>query len=169
MDILKYVKRNKKFEPGPDTLRLIDRLQLSLGECFTPGLVGKKQPGYLSKTKKVAVLPENVYPPYKPALSEIEKKELVRIEQYIGILGGTLVEYDVYEKTIKALEKDKHEYRILINKNLEMPLIICTKYANIIIAPMIPKGGFDAFPLPEKPREKTKNKQIKCQPFQKRS
>lgn len=118
-------------------LYLLDRLHLSLGEEFTEGLIGGKQRGYLSKTKRIAVLPEEVFPPYKSKLKKIEKKDLLKVERYIGVLGGTFVEHELFNKTIKALEKDKREYTILINRDAEMPLIICTKYANIIIAPVM--------------------------------
>jgi len=137
MRLFGLIKKKEEFRPGPDMLHLIDRLHLALGEEFNEGLIGKKQSGYVSKSKTVGVLPEGVFPPYKPKLKEIKKEELIICERFIGLLGGTMVEHALFEKTTGALEKDRTEYRILINKNIEMPLIICTKYANIIIAPVM--------------------------------
>ena len=128
----------KKEKPGstttPEILYLIDRLHLSTGEEFSEGLVGRNQPGYLSKTRRIAVLPANVYPPYNSELSPIKKEELVRYEHLIGILDGTMMEYETFTKTTTALEKDGTEYSLRINRKTDMPLIICTKYANIIVA-----------------------------------
>jgi hypothetical protein len=138
MELFAYLKKGKKYDPAdPDMLYIIDRLHIATGEEFNGGLIGKKQQGYLSKTKRIGVLPEGSFPPYKSKLKKIKKEELIRAEEYIGVLGGTLVEYDLFNKVTKALEKDKREYTIHINKDMEMPLIICTKYANIIIAPIM--------------------------------
>jgi hypothetical protein len=138
MELFAFLKKGKKADPSdPDMLYILNRLHISLGEEFKAGLIGKKQQGYLSETKRVGVLPGGVFPPYRSKLKKIEKDELIRAEKYIGVLGGTLVEYELFQKVVKALEKDKREYVILINKNMEMPLIICTKYANIIIAPVM--------------------------------
>ncbi len=127
----------KAHTADPDMLYLLDRLHIALGEEFREGLIGKRQQGYLSESKKIGVLPRGVFPPYRSKLKKIKKEELIRVEKYTGVLGGTLVEYGLFHKTVKALEKDKREYGILINKDMEMPLIICTKYANIIIAPVM--------------------------------
>jgi hypothetical protein len=138
MKLFKFLKKGEKNNPAdPDMLYILDRLHIALGEEFREGLIGKKQQGYLSRTKRVGVLPANVYPPYKSKLKKIKKEELIKAEKYIGVLGGTLVEYELFHKVLKALEKDKSEYTLLINKNMEMPLIICTKYANIIISPVM--------------------------------
>jgi hypothetical protein len=138
MELFTFLKKGKNAEPAdPDMLYLLNRLHLAIGEEFKEGLIGRKQQGFLSKTKRIGVLPEGSFPPYKSKLKKIEKEELIRAEEYIGVLGGTLVEYDLFHKVTKALEKDKTEYSIHINKDMEMPLIICTKYANIIIAPVM--------------------------------
>lgn len=130
-------KKEKPAQEDPEILYLLNRLHIAIGEEFKEGLIGKTQQGYLSNSKRIGVLPAESFPPYKSKLKKIEKEELIRAEKYIGVLGGTLVEYDLFHKVTKALDKDKTEYNILINKNMEMPLIICTKYANIIIAPVM--------------------------------
>jgi len=139
MELFAFLKKGKNADPSdPNMLYILDRLHLATGEEFKAGLIGKKQQGYLSRTKRIGVLPEGSFPPYRSKLKKIKKEELIRAEKYIGVLGGTLVGYDLFHKVTKALEKDKREYTIHINKNMEMPLIICTKYANIIIAPVLP-------------------------------
>ena len=135
--ILPICKKNTIHKASPEMLYLIDRLHLAIREEFTEGLIGKKQPGYLSKSKRVGILPADVFPPYKPELSPIKKEELLKHEHLIGVLGGTMMEYDLFTKTIAALEKDEMEYMLHINRETDMPLIICTKYANIIIAPVM--------------------------------
>jgi|WetSurMetagenome_2_1015567.scaffolds.fasta_scaffold72151_4 hypothetical protein len=138
MELFTFLKKGKKADTSdPDMLYILDRLHIALGEEFKAGLIGKTQQGYLSKTKRIGVLPEGSLPPYRSKLRKIKKEELIRAEKYIGVLGGTMVEYELFHRVVKALEKDKREYTLLINKNTEMPLIICTKYANIIIAPVM--------------------------------
>jgi len=102
-----FIKNNKKNIDlsDPEVLYIIDRLQIALGEEFTEGLVGRKQRGYLSKTRRVAVLPGSVYPPYKSTLRKIDRKTLLKAGRYIGVLGGTLVEFELFDKTVQALEK----------------------------------------------------------------
>ena len=130
-------KKEKPAQEDPEILYLLNRLHIAIGEEFKEGLIGKTQQGYLSNSKRIGVLPSESFPPYKSKLKKIGKEELIRAEKYVGVLGGTLVEYDLFHRVTKALDKDKTEYTILINKNMEMPLIICTKYANIIIAPVM--------------------------------
>ena len=139
MSLLDFGKRKKEksAQEDPEILYLLNRLHIAIGEEFKEELIGKTQQGYLSKSKRIGLLQGGKFPPYKSKLKKIEKEELIRAEKYIGVLGGTLVEYDLFHKVTKALDKDKTEYTILINKNMEMPLIICTKYANIIIAPVM--------------------------------
>jgi hypothetical protein len=138
MELFSFLQKGEKTQiSAPEMLYLLDRLHINLGEEFIEGLIGKKQQGYLSKSKKIGILPAGAFPPYKSKLKKVKKEELIRAEKYIGVLGGTLVEYELFHKVIKSLEKDKREYTILINKEMEMPLIICTKYANIIIAPVM--------------------------------
>jgi hypothetical protein len=137
MELFAGRRKGKTGSAETEMLYLIDRLHLALGEEFTEGLAGGKQPGYLSRTKRVAILPADAYPPYKSRLKRIEKGGMIPVGRYVGVLGGTIVEHDLFQKAVKALEKDKLEYTILINKDTEMPLIICTKYANIIIAPVM--------------------------------
>ena len=139
MSLLDFGKRKKEkpVQEDPEILYLLNRLHIAIGEEFKEGLIGKTQQGYLSKSKRIGVLPEGSFPTYKSKLKKIKKEELIRAEKYVGVLGGTLVEYGLFHKVTKALDKDKTEYTILINKNMEMPLIICTKYANIIIAPVM--------------------------------
>jgi hypothetical protein len=138
MELFTFLKKGKKADPAdPDMLYILNRLHLAIGEEFKEGLIGRKQQGYLSRTKRIGVLPGGSFPLYKSKLKKIKKEDLIRAEKYIGVLGGTLVEYELFHKVTASLEKDKKEYTILINKNTEMPLIICTKYANIIIAPVM--------------------------------
>jgi hypothetical protein len=139
MSLLDFGKRKKgkTSQEDPEILYLLDRLHIAIGEEFKAGLIGKKQQGYLSKTKRIGVLTEGSLPPYRSKLKKVKIEELIRVEKYIGVLGGTLVEYELFHRVVKALDKDKREYTIHINKNRDMPLIICTKYANIIIAPVM--------------------------------
>ncbi len=120
----------------PEMAPLVDYLILALGEKFHKGKIEKHQ-GYLSESEVVGVLPPDTFPSYKSELNSVILNELKRCGDHIGIMDGTLVNFDIFDKIVKVLDKEKEWYNILINKERTMPLIICTKGANIVIAPVI--------------------------------
>ncbi|MEA3255433.1 MAG: hypothetical protein U9Q22_06325 [Candidatus Altiarchaeota archaeon] len=120
----------------PEMISLVDYLGRGLGEKFHKRRIGRQQ-GYLTESEVVGVLPPDTFPPYKSKLNSVTLGELTRCGDYIGITGGTLVNHDIFDRIIKVLDKEREWHTILINKERSMPLIISTKKANIIIAPVI--------------------------------
>jgi hypothetical protein len=120
----------------PEMSSLADYLSRELGEKFHKKRIGRQQ-GYLSESEVVGVLPHDAFPPYKSKLNSVTLGGLTRCGDYTGITGGTLVNHDIFDRIIKVLDKEGEWHTILINKERPMPLIISTKKANIIIAPVI--------------------------------
>lgn len=122
----------------------VNEFETGFGEKFYRSDLFGNTPFFDSESKKVGVLPANIYQIIEQfklnrvvTPSNLKRKNIGNTEA-IGIEGGSWFDSNIYEKSVKALEKmGISDYRILMSAEPNNPVVLSALKFNVIVSPLV--------------------------------
>ncbi|MCG2825533.1 MAG: hypothetical protein L6265_02940, partial [Thermoplasmatales archaeon] len=101
-------------------------------------------PFFDSESKKLGLLPADIHQVINQLRlerilnpSDLKRKNIGDTE-VIGAEGGSWIDFNIYERLVKTLEKmGVEDYRILMGTNINEPVVVSALKFNIIIPPIV--------------------------------
>lgn len=135
------VKKSKEYSRLES---FVKEFEIEFGEKFYKSSLFGNTPFFDSESKKLGLLPadisqiinqfrlERIVNP-----SDLKRKKIGDTE-VIGAEGGSWVDFNIYERLVKTLEKmGVQDYRILMSVNTNEPVVVSALKFNIIIPPVV--------------------------------
>jgi len=143
--------RRKEVETDVKTSKEYSRLEsfvkefeIGFGEKFYRSSLFGDTPFFDSESKKLGLLPADIHQVINQLRlerilnpSDLKRKTIGDTE-VIGAEGGSWIDFNVYERLVKTLEKmGVQDYRILMSTEQNNPVVVSTLKFNIIIPPIV--------------------------------
>lgn len=135
------VKKSKEYSRLES---FVKEFEIGFGEKFYKSSLFGNIPFFDSESKKLGLLPADIYQiigQFKLNRivnpSDLKRKNIGDTE-VIGAEGGSWVDFNIYERLVKTLEKmGVQDYRILMSTEPNNPVVVSTLKFNIIIPPIV--------------------------------
>ncbi|MBU2565356.1 MAG: hypothetical protein KJ655_03775 [Candidatus Thermoplasmatota archaeon] len=122
----------------------VKEFEIGFGEKFYRSSLFGDTPFFDSESKKLGLLPADIHQVINQLRlerilnpSDLKRKTIGDTE-VIGAEGGSWIDFNVYERLVKTLEKmGVQDYRILMSTEQNNPVVVSTLKFNIIIPPIV--------------------------------
>ena len=135
------VKKSKEYSRLES---FVKEFEIEFGEKFYKSSLFGNTPFFDSESKKLGLLQADISQVINQFRlerivnpSDLKRKNIGDTE-VIGAEGGSWVDFNIYERLIKTLEKmGVQDYRILMSVNTNEPVVVSALKFNIIIPPVV--------------------------------
>jgi hypothetical protein len=135
------VKKSKEYSMLES---FVKEFEIGFGEKFYKSSLFGNTLFFDSESKKLGLLPADIHQVINQFRlerivnpSDLKRKNIGDTE-VIGAEGGSWVDFNIYERLVKTLEKmGVQDYRILMSVNTNEPVVVSALKFNIIIPPIV--------------------------------